>query len=103
MLSQEQIKDHIAHRENEVSSYESNYNNYKLQIEAMGEIELPEELKKYIGKKNEELPLSLSIEECELISDYNHLQRLKMLERTEFLEMKKSKLTLDVLKSQINN
>lgn len=101
MLTQEQLQENIAHREQEVSQYETNYNNYTLMIESMGVIELPENLKEYIGKQNHELPTTLSLKEAELVSKYNYLEQIKKAQRTEFLEMQKTQIFLDVLRGQV--
>jgi len=101
MITQQELGVLITQREAEVSSYETNYNNYTLMIEAMGGLELSEELQEYIGKEDSEVPLSVSIEDSQLISNYNYLEKIKKLQRSELLEMNKVKVLLDVLKGQL--
>ena len=95
------LADSVIHREKEVFSYQINIDNYTAMIASMEELTLPADLAQYEGKKSHELPMALTEDQVQTITDYNYLQQLKAALRTEKVEQGKTQRILDAVKSQI--
>jgi len=91
----------IMSREKELFSYNFNINNYNTMLIALPSEDWPEHIAMYRGAPAEALPDSLTIEDVELINDYNYRDRIRYLIRTETIERNKSQRVLDALKQQI--
>lgn len=104
-LNDSEIKLEIAQaiiaREKELFSYQFNIDNYNTMLSSLPSNDWPESIVQYKGVSTETLPESMTIEDVELINDYNYRDRLRYLIRTETIERNKSQRVLDALKLQI--
>lgn len=97
-----QIAQAIIAREQEIFSYQFNIDNYTSIINSLPEGDWPEDIAMYKNVTAEQLPESLTMEEVELINDYNYRDRLKFLIRTETMERNKSQRIFDAMKQRLS-
>lgn len=104
-LNDSEIKLEIAQaiiaREKELFSYQFNIDNYNTMLASLPSDDWPDAIVQYRGAPTEALPETMSIEDVELINDYNYRDRIRYLIRTETIERNKSQRVLDALKQQI--
>jgi len=97
----------IVHREREINSYQININNFTQMLTALPQGDVPSDIAQYIGAKPdnhtkiEDLPLSFSDEQVDLISKYQYRVDVTLRIRAEKAEQSKSKAVLEALKAQI--
>jgi hypothetical protein len=97
----------VVFREREVSSYQFNIDNYNQVLLALPKGDVPSDIAQYVGAKPDnhtkidDLPLSFSDEQIDLISKYQYRVDLTLRLRTEKAEQGKARAILDALKSQI--
>ena len=97
----------IVHREREVNGYQINIDNFTQMLTALPQGDVPSDIAQYIGTKPDnhtkidDLPLSFSDEQIDLISKYQYRVDLTLRVRTEKAEQNKAKAVLNALKSQI--
>lgn len=97
----------IVHREREVNSYQININNFTQMLSVLPQGDVPSDIAQYIGAKPdnhtkmEDLPLSFSDEQIDLINKYQYRVDLTLRIRTEKAEQAKARAVLDALKAQI--
>lgn len=89
------------HREKEIYAYQVNIDNYQSMLQLLPVGDIPDALSQYKNVGIAELPFDLSDEDVDLISQYQHKDRLRVLIRTEKSEQTKSKLILETLKNQV--
>lgn len=89
------------HREMEIYHYQINIDNYTAMLSVLPTDGWPEGLAGYQTIQISELPLSMSDEDVQTISDYQYRDQIQKLLRTEKVEQAKSKKVLDALKLQI--
>lgn len=92
-----------AGRESEIYAYQLNIDMYNATVATLPKGEWPEHITAYKATPIDNLPLSLSGEDVELIMDYQHRDRLLVLLRTELNELKKVTAMRDILKNQIGD
>lgn len=97
----------IVHREREVNGYQINIDNFTQMLTALPQGDVPSDIAQYVGAKPDnhtkidDLPLSFSDEQIDLISKYQYRVDLTLRVRTEKAEQNKAKAVLNALKSQI--
>jgi len=97
----------IVHREREVSGYQINIDNFTQMLTTLPQGDVPSDIAQYVGAKPDnhtkidDLPLSFSDEQIDLISKYQYRVDLTLRVRTEKAEQNKAKAVLNALKSQI--
>jgi len=88
-------------REHEAFHYQLNIDNYTLMLATLPLDAWPVDLEQFREFKIDELPVWLSDEQVQLISDYQYRERLTKLLRTEKVEQTKVMRIYDVLLAQI--
>ena len=97
----------IVHREREVNGYQINIDNFTQMLTALPQGDVPSDIAQYVGAKPDnhtkidDLPLSFSDEQIDLISKYQYRVDLTLRVRTEKAEQNKAKAVLNALKAQI--
>ena len=97
----------IVHREREVNGYQINIDNFTQMLTVLPQGDVPSDIAQYVGAKPDthtkidDLPLSFSDEQIDLISKYQYRVDLTLRVRTEKAEQNKAKAVLNALKAQI--
>jgi hypothetical protein len=105
MITDQEHQDNLIfnayHRENEIYSYQMNIDNYIHMIDAIPSAPLPESLSGYAKTEVIDLPLELSDDDVQLVTDFQYRNRLLATIRTERAEQGKATRIRDALKAQI--
>ena len=97
----------IVHREREVNGYQINIDNFTQMLTVLPQGDVPSDIAQYVGAKPDnhtkidDLPLSFSDEQIDLISKYQYRVDLTLRVRTEKAEQNKAKAVLNALKAQL--
>jgi hypothetical protein len=97
----------IVHREREVNGYQINIDNFTQMLTVLPQGDVPSDIAQYVGAKPDnhtkidDLPLSFSDEQIDLISKYQYRVDLTLRVRTERAEQNKAKAVLNALKAQL--
>ena len=91
------------HREVEVYGYQINIDNYTTMLSVLPDGEWPEALAVWASSEIGKLPVEMSDEDVQIVSDYQYRDRLRALLRTERVEQGKSRRVLVALKTQIGS
>lgn len=106
LTNQEHINNLVVnayHREMEVYGYQVNIDNYVAMLTALPAGEWPAELSQWSSTSVGDLPISMSDQDVETITDYQYRDRLRSLLRSERAEQNKAQRVLVALKSQIGS
>ena len=91
------------HREVEVYGYQTNIDNYTTMLSVLPNGAWPEALAVWASSEIDKLPVEMSDEDVQIVSDYQYRDRLRALLRTERVEQGKSRRVLVALKTQIGS
>jgi hypothetical protein len=91
------------HREVEVYGYQTNIDNYTTMLSVLPDGAWPEALAVWASSEIDKLPVEMSDEDVQIVSDYQYRDRLRALLRTERVEQGKSRRVLVALKTQIGS
>jgi hypothetical protein len=89
------------HREKEVYQYQVNIDNYTVMLTGLPTDNFPQNLVQYANFETQNLPLDISDDDVQKITQYQYRDRLRTLVRTEKTEQNKARLILEALKAQI--
>lgn len=106
LTNQEHINNLVVnayHREMEVYTYQVNIDNYSSMLTALPAGDWPADLSQWASTTVSDLPISMSDQDVETITDYQYRDRLRSLLRSERAEQNKAQRVLVALKSQIGS
>lgn len=96
-----QLANALVDRAYEYNTYQTNINNYSIILESLGNLEWTPELEPLRALPPHEAAYQVSLDQVELLSKLQQIDRLNMLIRTEILECNKVRATYDALESQL--
>lgn len=97
----EQLADACVGREHEVYSYQMNIKNYTLMLTDLPQGDWPTELVKYKSIEPSKIPADVDLATVMTINDYQYRDRLRILLRTENVEMNKTQRVLTAIDKQL--
>ena len=89
------------YREKEIYQYQVNIDNYTIMLTGLPTDVISSNLSQYSNTETQNLPLDMSDEDVQLISQYQYRDKLRLLLRSEKVEQNKARLVLEALKAQV--